>query len=103
MRVQRHNFLLTTSSKQLKTSLRSEEPRDCCSILIVKSLLAIMLNTSKGKGKNEVEPWTELKQIFHLLEESSFLVRVAFSQAQQEKGVWGKEGRESLALEEKQD
>jgi len=33
-----------------------------------------------------------------LLEESSFLVRVAFNQAQQEKGLWGREGRESLAL-----
>ena len=97
MRVERHNFLLTTSSKQLKTSLRSEEPRDCCSILIVKSVPAIMLNTSKGTL------WTEPKQIFHLLEESSFLVRVAFSQAQQEKGLWGRAGRESLALEEKQD
>ena len=62
-----------------------------------------MLNTSKGKGKSKIQPWTEPKQIFHLLEESSFLVRVVFSQAQQEKGLWGREGRESLALEEKQD
>ena len=103
MRVERHNFLLTTSSKQLKTSLRSEEPRDCCSILIVKSLLAIMLNTSTGEEKSKIQLWTEPKQIFHLLEESSFLVRVAFNQAQQEKGLWGRAGRESLALEEKQD
>ena len=62
-----------------------------------------MLNTSTGEEKSKIQLWTEHKQIFHLLEESSFLVREAFNQAQQEKGVWGREGRESLALEKKQD